>query len=191
MRRYIHCLFVLILLLIVSSPSIAQSSATPQSESVTGTYHAVVAEPQDVLSTAASNESLGMFVAALRSSGLAQMLKEEGSFTLFALDNQAFASLPPGDLRVLLQRPAAMHLFLANYLVKQNLPSNSAGTWASVRTVGGRSLRTEIKEDGVFVNTAKLKDGDIPCTNGTIHVLHSIDPGLAHEAVMAATGRTK
>lgn len=191
MRCNVRWLFVLFLLVTLNAPSIAQSSATPKSEPVASTHQSVTSEPQDVLSTAASNESLGIFVAALRTSGLAQVLKEDGSFTLFALDVQAFASLPPADLRVLLQQPAAMHLFLANYLVKENLPSNSAGTWAAVRTAGGRNLRTEIREDGVFVNTAKLKDIEIPCTNGTIHILHSIDPVLAHEAVMAVVGRTK
>ena len=140
-------------------------------------------QPQDLLSVAESNRSIGMFVAAARSSGMAKTLKEEGPFTLFAVRNQAFANLPKEDRETLMTNPGAMHFLLAHYVVRGDVNAEDSAGLESARTLDGMRLRVDVRSEGVYVNGSRLGQDTIHCANGTIYVLDHFDPGWVHEAL--------
>jgi uncharacterized surface protein with fasciclin (FAS1) repeats len=147
-------------------------------------------QARDLFSAARSDDSLSMFVTAVQSSGMAKMLREEGPLTVFALSNRAFANLPKKDLEALLSNHAAMHILIAHYIAHGNIPQGDTEELLSARTLVGVKLRTDVRDEGYYVNGAKLNQIEIPCANGAIYVLDRFDPGLIHDALALAT-RTK
>lgn len=146
-------------------------------------------QSRDLLSVAESDRSIGMFVAAARSSGMAKTLKEEGPFTLFAVRNQAFANLPKEDRETLMTNPGAMHFLLAHYVVRGNVNVEDSAALESARTLDGMRLRVDVRSEGIYVNGSKLGHGTIHRANGTLYVLDHFDPGWVHDAL--ALARTK
>jgi len=144
---------------------------------------------RDLLSVAQSDRSLSMFVTAVQSSGMAEMLRQEGPLTVFALSNRAFANLSKEDMESLLSSPAAMHILLAHYVVHGNIPQDDAADLLSARTLLGVKLRTDIRSEGSYVNGAKLNQNEILCSNGIIRVLDRFDPGLVHDAISTVRKR--
>ncbi len=134
-----------------------------------------------------------MFVVAMRLSGMAKMLRDEGPLTVFALSNRAFANIGKEDLEALVTNRAAMHLLLADYVVRGNLAENDTENLLSARTLLGVRLRIDIRSEGSYVNGAKLSQPSIVCANGMIHVLDAVHPGLVHRAIALSrgTGREK
>jgi len=138
---------------------------------------------QDLLAAAQTDRSLGMFVAAVRSSGLAKVLREEGSLTVFALSNQAFASLHKDQLEALLKHPPALHFLLARYIVPGTVLSDDADHWTSARTLAGVKLRADLRSEGTYVNGAKLGHQPIRGSNGAVYILNTIDLALVQESL--------
>jgi uncharacterized surface protein with fasciclin (FAS1) repeats len=171
--------FCVFLLILISAPVVAQLTAVVPADTTS-----------DILSTLSSADSLNMFARELRSSGLADSLREAGPITVFALDNKALAAIPDSELHRLLGSSAAMQFFLANYIVKGKLSREHVETWDSTRTLQGKRVRTEQRNEGTFVNGARLME-EISCTNGTIYVLHTVDPALVEQAVALAKGSVK
>ena len=70
-----------------------------------GIIHAIdtVLLPQDIVDTAVSDGRLKTLVTALKAAGLLPTLKGNGSFTVFAPTDAAFAKLPPGTINDLLK----------------------------------------------------------------------------------------
>ena len=171
------------LLMMLASLAIAQDIARDPANKQAG----------DLLTVAEANHSISIFVTALRSSGIARMLQDQGPLTVFALSNQAFANLPKRDLDALLTNQAAMYVLLAHYIAHGSIPKDDTANLLSARTLMGAKLRTDIRSEGSYVNGAKLSQSEIRCTNGVIHVLDSFDPGLVHDAVALAkaSGREK
>lgn len=147
------------------------------------TREATVIGTLDLLTTLQSDRSLAMFVAATQSSGMAKMLREEGPFTVFALSNRAFARLSKEDRETLLNDRSAMHLLLSRYIARGTIVTDDNTTLQSARTLVGVKFHVDVRSEGTYVNSAKLSGADIRCSNGVIHVLDSLDPGLVHEAV--------
>lgn len=169
-------LLYVLLLTLISTPVIAQLTAP--------------APAADILSTLNSQDSLNIFAREFRSTGLANNLRQPGSFTVFALDNKALSALPEKDLHLLLSSRAAMQSLLANYIAKGNFSREHLETQDSAKTLQGKRLRTEQRNEATFVNGARLGE-EIQCTNGTIYVLHTIDPALVEQAVALAKGSVK
>lgn len=144
---------------------------------------------RDLLTVAHSDRSLAMFVGGLTSCGMARMLKEEGPFTLFAVSNQAFVNLPKEDLQTLMTNPAAMHFLLSHYVVRGNLDASSTADLQSARTLSGLKLRTDVRSEGVYVNSATLSQQELHAVNGTIRVLDHFDPGFVHDAIALIAAR--
>jgi len=139
---------------------------------------------RDLLRVAEAERSLAMFVTAVQSGGMAKVLQDEGPLTVFALSNRAFASLRKEDREALLANPAAMNILLAHYIVHGNIAGDDETDLSSARTLMGAKLRTDIRGEGFYVNGARLGQTGIRCTNGTIYVLDSFDPGLLHDALV-------
>lgn len=156
--------FFMATILLVSGPVLAQES---------------VSAP-DILTTIRSRESLKMFTAALKSSGLAETLKTENSLTVFAVSDRAFAMLSLTDRETLRSNHAALNFLLARYIVRGRfVPPNLA----SARTLSGLRVLTSHSGRKQMVNGAAVETPDIECANGVIYVLDRFDAGLIREAV--------
>ena len=123
-----------------------------------------------------NNPNFSMLEAAVVKAGLAETLASNGSFTVFAPDNDAFAAsgitsatidaMSVDDLTDIL-----LYHALDSEVAAANVP---AGPNAAVGTINGNSIYLTKNSSGVFVNGTSVKQADVEASNGVIHVISSL-----------------
>lgn len=147
------------------------SSVSSKTPDIASTSNANV---KNVVETAAANGSFKTFGNALRRSGLAETLKGEGPFTLFAPTDAAFEKLPAGQLDNWM-KPENKHelMDVMNYhVVAGNSSAADIGKLAKTETLHGQSAPIALSGSKVTIDGARLTTPDIASSNG---VLHGID----------------
>lgn len=130
----------------------------------------------DVVDILASNDQFSTLVAAVGAAELAETLKGDGPFTIFAPTNAAFAALPDGTVVTLLQpeNKDTLASILTYHVVPGAVTSAQlAGQRVNVETVQGQSVHINAM-DGVRVNNARVTQADIIGSNGVIHRIDSV-----------------
>ena len=128
----------------------------------------------DIVETV-EEQKLSTLGAALSASGLIDVLKGNGPYTLFAPSDVAFAKLPPHTMSELLQpdNKERLNAILNYHVVQGRVMSSEVVELKSVRTDQGQALRI-YTENGVRINDAKVIKADVKALNGVIHVIDSV-----------------
>jgi uncharacterized surface protein with fasciclin (FAS1) repeats len=138
-------------------------------------HHAAM-EPADIVDTAVAAGQFGTLVAAVEAAGLAETLRSEGPFTVFAPVDGAFAGLPEGEIERLLMPVNRDELaaILTYHVVPGAITSDQlAGTLQTVETVEGSNVVVDAT-DGVRIGNAQVIQADIETSNGVIHVIDRV-----------------
>ncbi|MFZ5710481.1 MAG: fasciclin domain-containing protein [Pseudomonadota bacterium] len=133
------------------------------------------AQAGDIVDTAVEAGSFKTLTAALTAAGLADTLKGEGPFTVFAPTDDAFAALPAGTVDDLLrpENKDKLTAVLTYHVVPGKVMSADLTNGMKARTVNGAEL-TITTEGGVKVNDATVIQADIGASNGVIHVIDKV-----------------
>jgi uncharacterized surface protein with fasciclin (FAS1) repeats len=134
---------------------------------------ASLAHAADIVDTAVAAGQFNTLVTAVKAAGLADTLKGEGPFTVFAPTDAAFAKLPAGTLDSLLQDKEKLAQILTYHVVPGKVMSSEVRSGA-VATVQGQPLNVVAERGGVKVNEAKVVQADVVASNGVIHVIDSV-----------------
>ena len=115
-------------------------------------------------------------VAALEAAGLVETLAGEGTFTVFAPTDDAFATLPEGTVTSLLEDPeGALTDILLYHVVDGAVPAETVVTLESATTLGGEDVTITVEDGNVFLNdTVQVIITDIEAANGIIHVIDGV-----------------
>ena len=153
-------LVVTILLVFLSSTALIASSHTKM----------------DIVDTAVKAGSFNTLVAAVQAAGLAETLKGEGPFTVFAPTDDAFAKLPAGTLDDLLkpENKDKLAAILTYHVVSGKVMAKDVMTLKEAKTVNGQSVMVSMEADTVMIDNAKVVNADIECSNGVIHVIDTV-----------------
>ena len=153
-------LVVTILLVFLSSTALIASSHTKM----------------DIVDTAVKAGSFNTLVAAVQAAGLAETLKGEGPFTVFAPTDDAFAKLPAGTLDDLLkpENKDKLAAILTYHVVSGKVMAKDVMTMKEAETVNGQSVMVSMEADTVMIDNAKVVTADIECSNGVIHVIDTV-----------------
>ena len=139
----------------------------------------VQAKNDDIVTTAARNGSFNTLTSLLVATGLDEALKNEGDFTVFAPNDEAFAKLPKSTLDAL-RKPAnkeklagilKYHVVNRSLSVSKKAPSHPL---KSVKTLQGERIRFERNGSQVNVNGNHLIARNIRCSNGFIQVIDGV-----------------
>ena len=137
-----------------------------------------VSAAEDIATIAAQDGRFTTLTTALQVSGLADVLRGPGPFTVFAPTEAAFKKLPKGTLEMLLkpENKSKLVSILTYHVVNGKVLAADVlklknGT--HVKTLQGESIVVKNKH-GVRVNNAHVVQTDIVCTNGVIHVIDSV-----------------
>ena len=134
------------------------------------------AEAKDILGTAQDAGTFTILLAAVRSSGLTEILMAPGPFTIFAPTDDAFAKLSREDLQELL-RPESqdkLRTILSYHIVDGKATSRDfLGKRLEAATMQGGSVLIDATK-GVMIGNAKLIKADITADNGYIHVIDTV-----------------
>jgi len=110
--------------------------------------HASKASKMDIVDTAVAAGDFTTLVAAVKAAGLAEALKGEGPFTVFAPSDAAFAALPKGTVESLLKAENRKKLasILTYHVVAGNVGSDQAMKLESASTLNGQPIGLEVKD---------------------------------------------
>lgn len=129
----------------------------------------------DIVDTAVGAGSFTTLVAAVQAAGLVDTLKGTGPFTVFAPTDDAFAALPAGTVEELLkpENKDKLVAVLTYHVVPGKVLAADVVTLTEAATVQGQKVQIGT-EGGVTVDSAKVVQTDIECSNGVIHVIDAV-----------------
>jgi uncharacterized surface protein with fasciclin (FAS1) repeats len=136
----------------------------------------------DIVTVASNAGTFNTLVAAVKASGLADTLQDDGPFTVFAPTDAAFAKLPRGAIDGLLADNDKLKAVLTYHVVPGSLMASDIVKMggAELETVNGASVRVTLRDGNVFIDGAKVISTNIIASNGIIHVIDAvIVPGPA------------
>ena len=130
----------------------------------------------DIVDTAVSAGSFSTLVAAVEAAGLAETLKGDGPFTVFAPTDDAFAKLPEGTVEDLLKPKNIEKLkgILTYHVVPGKVMAADVVKLDTATTVNGKNITISQKDGAVFIDDAKVVKTDIEASNGVIHVIDTV-----------------
>jgi len=138
---------------------------------------ATPAAAADIVDTASSNGSFTTLVAAVKAAGLADTLKGQGPFTVFAPTDEAFKKLPAGTVENLLkpENKAQLTKILTYHVVPGKVMARDiSGKKTAAKTVEGSSVAIDASGGAVRVDNATVNTADVSASNGVIHVIDTV-----------------
>lgn len=134
---------------------------------------------RDLVQTAQNTEGFETLVAALKAADLAEALKGEGPFTVFAPTDEAFAALPEGTLENLLkpENKGKLQSILKYHVVNGKAKAKAVTGMKEAETLEGSKIGIKVEEGTVTLsgkNNATVTKTDVMASNGVIHVIDSV-----------------
>lgn len=130
--------------------------------------------PQTIAEIAAGNPDFSSLVGALSSQGLVETFAGDGSFTVFAPTNDAFAKLPKYVQRALERNPELLKDILLYHAIEGEVLSTDLDKFQRVTTLSGDSLVIRNMKNSVTVDHSTVIAADIQASNGVIHVIDEV-----------------
>jgi len=135
----------------------------------------VKAQDKNIVELAAGTESLSTLVTAVKAGGLVETLSGDGTFTVFAPTNDAFAALPKGTLDKLLkpENKDKLVAVLTYHVLGSQVMSTDLKNGMTAKTVQGDEIKVDLS-NGAKINDAKVVKADIKASNGVVHVIDKV-----------------
>src|SRR5688572_4360695 len=136
-----------------------------------------VEENSTIVDLAVADGRFTTLVAALQAADLVETLSGEGSFTVFAPTDDAFAALPAGTVEDLLLPENKQQLtdILLYHVVSGKVMAADVTALTSATTVLGEDITIKVQDGKVFLNdTVEVIITDIEAPNGVIHVIDAV-----------------
>lgn len=151
---------------------------TNATHNATASVAAGLAAPREtLLDTAHRSGHFKRLVAAIKSTGLADMLDGPGPFTLFAPNDSAFDRLARNELADLLKPESRVRLtaILKLHVVPGHVPASAADERPlALPTLQGEDLSLDAVQGRVRVNKARVVERDIQASNGVMHAIDAV-----------------
>jgi uncharacterized surface protein with fasciclin (FAS1) repeats len=132
-----------------------------------------MAELKNLIDTARDKGSFPTLVKAAEVLGLVGKYSKEGPYTVFAPVESAFEAIPAEVIDESFEDHPYLLGIINYHIVKGKYTTNDLLSITSLETVGGKALK--ITANGGFkIDSAKIIEADIECTNGVIHAIDEI-----------------
>jgi uncharacterized surface protein with fasciclin (FAS1) repeats len=134
-----------------------------------------LAANDDIVSVASNNQFFSTFTKAVEEAGLAEELRSQGAYTVFAPTNAAFAALPEGTLKRLMQpeNREILAQILRYHVVANAVPASEVQP-GEVKTIEGNNVTVNVSDRQIAVNDASVIEPDINASNGVIHAVDRV-----------------
>jgi hypothetical protein len=127
----------------------------------------------DLVETASSSGEIKTFVAALKTAGVADSLKSDGPYTVFAPADSAFDKLPPDTRSELMKDKKKLAEVLAYHVIRGKVLVADVKP-GKVETIQGSPLTIKSDNGKVTVDEANVTQSDVTADNGVIHVIDTV-----------------
>ncbi len=137
------------------------------------------ASAKNLIDTARAQANLTDFVEAVVKAGLVERLSEEGPYTVFAPDNQAFEKFKR-DFKDEWDDATKLQKVLLFHVVSGKFMSGDLKNGTMLETLEGDNLTIGVMPDGnITVNGAKVLKSDIVASNGVQYIIDTVSNPLA------------
>jgi len=152
----------------------AKDAAETAADKAAEAKDAVAGLAPNVVQVAATQGQFTTLVTAIRAANLVEALEGDGPFTVFAPTDDAFAKLPPGTVKELLEDTDKLAKILKYHVVAGEVMAADVGTLTEAETLEGNKFTIDAT-DGVMLNgKVKVTATDIKARNGVIHVIDTV-----------------
>ena len=153
---------------------VAGAVAVPVAASAADTPTSRPAQAKTIVGVAAGDPQFSTLASLVQSAGLADTLSQ-GSYTVFAPTNRAFAKVPKSTLDALRSDPAQLRSVLLYHVVQGRVPASRVVKLRSAKTLNGASVRIRVRGKRVFLNgNTRVTKTDVRASNGIVHVLNRV-----------------
>ncbi|WP_373541309.1 fasciclin domain-containing protein [Chamaesiphon sp.] len=137
----------------------------------------------NLLQTASQSGDFTVLLAAIKATELEDTLNSEGSFTVVAPTDDAFAKLPPAERDALFANIPKLKRIVLYHAILGNVRSDDFAEIDEAPTVEGSVIAIKRSGGETRINDALVTQMDILADNGVIHKIDTVlMPGiLAHE----------
>ena len=140
-------------------------------------------ETKQSIAEIAVDGGFNTLVAALDAADLVETLSGDGTFTVFAPTDDAFAALPEGMLEELLADPETLKQILLYHVVDDVVMAETVVTLDEAETLEGSMVAIDVVDGNVFLNDSQVTSTDIEASNGVVHVIDKVlVPGMQEVA---------
>ncbi|KAG7224548.1 hypothetical protein INR49_011300 [Caranx melampygus] len=117
-----------------------------------------------------------VFLSLMETADLTELLKQEGSYTIFAPTDDAFGDLSGEDLALLRSdkntlRTILLYHFSNGVFINGGL---EGGVTNLLKTLQGKNLQVKSVNNSIHVNSVDVPDSDLMATNGVIHIVKNV-----------------
>jgi uncharacterized surface protein with fasciclin (FAS1) repeats len=114
------------------------------------------------------------FLELILKADLEDTLNNQGPFTIFVPNDEAFDELPEEIIEVLKQGGEGLLNILNYHLVQEDLTAEDLSNMPSVETLEGEDILIDTLDDTVTINDAAIIKSDISFNDGWIHIIDSV-----------------
>ena len=135
-------------------------------------YHGKI-EPKSIADITVSAEDFDTLVMAIKATGLVDIFKSRGPYTVFAPTDEAIVKFPETDSNALLKDKKALLQIVTNYVVPGKIKSTDVVKLKSATVVEGKfiSLSTDSR---IKANKSPLIKADVMTSNGLMHIIDTM-----------------
>lgn len=128
----------------------------------------------DLVESASKFGQIQYFHTLVVETGLEELLKEEGPFTIFAPTDRAFNEMDQEVLEGLLENPEELREILRAHISSGTTMAGQLGEVDNIPMIEGSVFEVEHGEQGTTIGGAKLVAADVVATNGAIHAIDTV-----------------
>ncbi len=146
-----------------------------------------------ILATAQSAGTFETLLAAAKAAGLVDALSGAGPLTVFAPSDEAFAKLPDGTVKSLLEpkNRNALRTVLLHHVIDGDVSLPALLRGSQLTSLAGQRLQTSSVRGELRVGDATVVTAELRCDNGVIHVVDRVIlPELRDLATIAVEAGT-
>lgn len=129
--------------------------------------------PRTIADTAASTAQLSTLSKLINDAGLADTLRAQGPYTVFAPSDEAFKAVPRSTLDALARDKEQLKAVLSYHVVPGKVMAAEVKA-GNVKTVQGANVALAKAGTFVTVEEAMVVQADVPASNGVVHVIDRV-----------------
>jgi uncharacterized surface protein with fasciclin (FAS1) repeats len=129
--------------------------------------------PTPIIDTAQRTPQLSTLTKLINDAGLADTLRAQGPYTVFAPSDDAFKAVPAATLQALASDKELLKSVLTFHVLPGMLNSTDLKN-GNAKTVQGASLALSKSGSFITVEDAVVTQADVPASNGVVHVIDRV-----------------
>lgn len=155
-------------------PASSVEDTTPESTAPSSSAPADGAPDFDsILEVVTSGAQFSILASLIEESDVAELLTEEGPFTLFAPSDEAFDAMPPDTLAELRRDPDSLDAFLRHLIAAGAHPSSDLES-GPLEMLDETTLPVTVDDGEITIGGANVTTPDLVAANGVVHAIDEV-----------------